>query len=204
MRWRVRSQVYILLSVARAADLNFRIVRQDTESFSTRLISYLHEHIIISNRLLNRSVIKKTISVARMQSSPNVIFLYFVVFVLGTETVLGEPEPMSRPEVTSTEDIKQVVDHYLNYLKFVGRPRYGKRVDDSSAISSANRALDTLKTILDASQQSQQPRFEKRTPERSRLLHELESSDNRKHGSRIDDRPCHVLDVVENYYDDVQ
>ncbi|XP_053978353.1 uncharacterized protein LOC128876204 isoform X2 [Hylaeus volcanicus] len=142
-----------------------------------------------------------------MQSSPNVIFLYFVVFVLGTETVLGEPEPMSRPtrpEVTSTEDIKQVVDHYLNYLKFVGRPRYGKRVDDSSAISSANRALDTLKTILDASQQSQQPRFEKRTQERSRLLHELESSDNRKHGSRIDDRPCHVLDVVENYYDDVQ
>ncbi|XP_043265382.1 uncharacterized protein LOC122404998 [Colletes gigas] len=144
-----------------------------------------------------------------MQSFPNVIYLFLVVFILGTTIVLGEPEPMARPtrpEVFSSPDeLRKYLDHVSDYYSLSGKARYGKRGDGPFAISDDGRAWDTVKTILDVSQQPQQPRFEKRKLERRQFFRELDSSGDRKqHGTRIDARPCHVLDIDDKYYDDVQ
>ncbi|XP_076167755.1 neuropeptide F isoform X2 [Ptiloglossa arizonensis] len=147
-------------------------------------------------------------SVARMQSYPNAIYLFLVVFVLGTTIADNEPETTTiptRPEIISSlEELRKFIDHVGdNYLRN-GKARYGKRGDGLSTMSGGNRAWDTVKTMLGVSEQLQQPRFERRKQERSRFLREFESTGDNKHGSRIDDRPCHVLDIVEKYYDDMQ
>lgn len=68
----------------------------------------------------------------------------------------------------------------------------------------ANRAWDTMKSILGVPQQTQQHGFEKRTQEKSRFLRELDNSDDNKHAPRIDARRCRLRDTVDKYYDDMQ
>lgn len=86
--------------------------------------------------------------------------------------------------------------------------RYGKRGSVLSSVPEVNYVWDSMKTILENSQRSQQPKanrqFEKRKQEESGFLDEVEKYDPKKSTSRIDSPPCHVLDTVEKYYDDVQ
>ena len=84
--------------------------------------------------------------------------------------------------------------------------RYGKRGHVISSVPDVNSVWDTMKTVLmENAQRSQQPKLGKRKQEESRFLGELRSYDSTKEDtSRIDTRPCHILDTIEKYYDDVQ
>ncbi|CAK9812587.1 Pro-neuropeptide Y [Anthophora plagiata] len=144
-----------------------------------------------------------------MQSYPCIVYLLLSLVVLGiTVTVHGEPEPMARPtrpEVfTSPEELRRYLDHVSDYYSLSGKARYGKRGNTLSSTPDVNHIWDTMKTILENSQRSQQVKLEKRKRDDSRFSGELESTDDRKLASRLDVRPCHVLDIVDKYYDDVQ
>ncbi|KOC66522.1 Pro-neuropeptide Y [Habropoda laboriosa] len=144
-----------------------------------------------------------------MQSYSNIVYLSLALVVVGiTVTVHGEPEPMARPtrpEVfTSPEELRRYLDHVSDYYSLSGKARYGKRGNTVSSTPEVNHILDTMRTILENSQRSQHARLEKRKQEDSRFSGELESSDDGKLASRVDLRPCHVLDIVDKYYDDVQ
>ncbi|XP_076679334.1 neuropeptide F [Andrena cerasifolii] len=143
-----------------------------------------------------------------MRSYLNTICLPLVIFILGAVIVDGEPEPMAgptRPEVfTTPEELRRYLDYVGDYYLQNGKARYGKRGDVPFPTSDAGRAWDTVKTILDASRQSRQQRFDTRKQEKSRFLRELESSGDQKHALRSDGRPCRVLHIVEKYYDDAQ
>ncbi|CAK9819592.1 Pro-neuropeptide Y [Anthophora quadrimaculata] len=144
-----------------------------------------------------------------MQSYSCIVYLLLSLVVLGiTVAVHGEPEPMARPtrpEVfTSPEELRRYLDHVSDYYSLSGKARYGKRGNTLSSTPDVNHIWDTMKTILENSQRSQQVKLEKRKWDDSRFSGELESTDDRKLASRLDVRPCHVLDIVDKYYDDVQ
>ncbi|XP_033331545.1 neuropeptide F [Megalopta genalis] len=134
----------------------------------------------------------------RMQSCRNTIYLLVVLVVLGTAMVHCEPEPTRRVDFRNWDALQK----YLDYYSINGKPRYGKRGEIPSAISPMGRNWDTMKSMLDVSQeqQHQPPRFDQGRLASRQFLRELESSSDGKHPSR----PYHMLDIVENYYDVVQ
>ncbi|XP_076760801.1 neuropeptide F isoform X2 [Xylocopa sonorina] len=137
-----------------------------------------------------------------MPSCSDTIYLFLVLFALGTVIVRGEPETMARPtrpEVfASPEELRGYADHVIDYYLLKGKARFGKRGNVPSAVD-VNHVWDVIRTIQENSQRSQRPRFEK-----SRYLDEPGSYGVKKDASRIDARPCHVLNIVERYYDDTQ
>ncbi|CAK9827285.1 Pro-neuropeptide Y [Anthophora retusa] len=144
-----------------------------------------------------------------MQSYSCIVYLLLSLVVLGiTVVVHGEPEPMARPtrpEVfTSPEELRRYLDHVSDYYSLSGKARYGKRGNTLSSTPDVNHIWDTMKTILENSQRTQQVKLEKRKWDDSRFSGELESTNDRKLASRLDVQPCHVLDIVDKYYDDVQ
>ena len=147
-----------------------------------------------------------------MQSCLNSIYLVVVLFILGTGIVHGEPGPMAKPTqpdiFTNQEELRKYLDHVTDFYSLNGKARYGKRGNVLSSVPEVNYVWDSMKTILENSQRSQQPKanrqFEKRKQEESGFLDEVEKYGPKKSTSRIDSPPCHVLDTVEKYYDDVQ
>ncbi|KAF3430246.1 hypothetical protein E2986_11563 [Frieseomelitta varia] len=145
-----------------------------------------------------------------MHSRSNSICLFLVLFIFGAVVVHGEPQPMARPTrpeiFTSPEELRRYLDHVSDYYSHSGKARYGKRGRVMSSVPDMNYVWDTMKTVLsENSQQSQQPKLEKRKEEENRFLSEPGSYGSTKEDtSRIDTRPCHVLDIVGKYYDDVQ
>ncbi|KAK1122373.1 Pro-neuropeptide Y [Melipona quadrifasciata] len=146
-----------------------------------------------------------------MHSRSNSICLFLALFIFGAVVVHGEPEPMARPTrpeiFTSPEELRRYLDHVSDYYSHSGKARYGKRGRPSiSSVPDVNYAWDTMKTVLvENSQRPQQPKLGKRKQEENQFLGELGSYGSTKEDtSRIDTRPCHVLDMVEKYYDDVQ
>ncbi|KZC07074.1 PREDICTED: uncharacterized protein LOC107185385 [Dufourea novaeangliae] len=139
-----------------------------------------------------------------MQSYPNFIYVVVILVILGTVIVHGDPEPMARPTRLEMFSIPEELRRYLDshYNSHSGKARYGKRGDLPSTMPASSRVWDTVKTILDGSDESQQPRSEKRKLGKNGYARELESSGGSK--SRINARPCHMLDIVEKYYDGVQ
>ncbi|XP_076285412.1 neuropeptide F [Lasioglossum baleicum] len=147
------------------------------------------------------------ISMQRMRSCQNAVYLFAAIVVLQTTMVHCEPnpEPTRRVEVTNLDDLRKYLDHLTDLYTLKGKARYGKRGEIPSAESPVVRNWDTMK-FLDASQDSQQqqqhqqPRFDQRRLASRQFLREMESSEDGKHASR----PYQMLDIVEKYYDGVQ
>ncbi|PBC27985.1 Neuropeptide Y [Apis cerana cerana] len=143
-----------------------------------------------------------------MQPYSNTIYLYLVLFIFGIMIVHGEPEPMARPTrpeiFTSPEELRRYIDHVSDYYLLSGKARYGKRGNVLYSVPDVNYPWDTMKTVMENSQRSQQLKLEKEKQKDSQLLGEHETYGAKKETSRIDTRPCHVLDSIERYYDDVQ
>ncbi|XP_031835972.1 neuropeptide F [Nomia melanderi] len=145
-----------------------------------------------------------------MQSYPSAIYLLAVLAVLETVMVHGDPDPMARPtrpEVfLNSEELRRYLDHVTDWYSLNGKARYGKRDEIPSAALDDGRAWDTVKTMLDVSQESQQPqpRFEERRQPSRQYIRELASSGDGKHASRTGTRPYHMLDIVEKYYNGAQ
>ncbi|XP_076241547.1 neuropeptide F [Calliopsis andreniformis] len=143
-----------------------------------------------------------------MQPYSNTIYLFLIVCILGTMIVKGEPEPMARPTrpevISSPEEFRRYLGQVKDYYSLNGKARYGKRGDAFSSTLDANPAWNSVRAILAASQQTQEENFEKRIQEKSRFLRELDHFDDNKHVPRIDGRFCHLKDIVEKYYDDMQ
>ncbi|XP_029036151.1 uncharacterized protein LOC114872747 [Osmia bicornis bicornis] len=145
-----------------------------------------------------------------MQSTrtTNTIYMFVVLLTFGMAIIHGEPQPMAKPtlpgEFKSAEELSRYINHVIDYYTLSGRARYGKRGSIPFSESDTNDGWDTVRTILEIPQSSQRTKFEKRKQEENRFIRELENSNNKKHSSRIDVRPCHTLDIVERYYGDVQ